>query len=572
MKFAGKLDAASLGSIGAGVNLANPLLWSIPAESAAIAGAFGAFGLTYPRAQKVFRKYVADRVDGVLVESDETPTISFMKNGYRFGITRDYGYPVDIEDDYTVRHTAIVGQSGVGKTTLANAILAQQMARGGGFLFIDAKIDQDTLNQLSYLATLYGREDELYVLDVSDPSNSHSYSPLIHGDADEKSARLLNLQEENPAADHYRQSAAQAFRVLFDALDALEYNYTFQDFTTLCVSSQLLLELEGELASKHPGSSESIALSTFLEQYRNRDAKGGVKINTEMLKKNIGGMISRLSQFASGKFGQVFNTYDPEIDLLDILMNNKMLYVMIPTMGKDTAALNLAKIILSDLRSVVARIQSMPEFMRPFPNFIALCDEMGSYAIDAVRTLFEQGRSAHIQMYPAFQSFSQLNKTGPDFADIIIQNTWNKIFFKFGSKDAPEDAATILGMQAEFTRTIAESTSVSSSSQTLRTSPQGSDSGGEGVTSGWREMEGFVVKPDMLRSLGKGQAIMQSGSDIFCIDTPYLIFPKRIPKYEKAVFNTSKIPGLRNYNVKDRSKGIFSSAKEKSDNRGGGEY
>lgn len=573
MKIAGRSDAVSLGLIGAGVQTLNPLAWSITPIAAAITVALGVTGLLIPRARMHYERWVWKNTEGILIESDPVPEETYMESGYRLGLTRDNAFPVDLCDDLAVRHCAIVGQSGVGKTTLAMYVLAQQIARKGGFLFIDAKIDLDTLNQLQHLAKLNGREDELYVLNVSDPSMSNSYSPLIHGDADEKSARVMNLQEENANADHYRQSAAHAFRVIFDALDKINYTYTFADITTLCTSSKALLELQRELSVEHPNSSELMAYTSFLEQYSNTNKTGETVINIELLKKNIGGMVSRMSQFAGGKFGEVFNSYNPEIDLFDIIMNNKMLYVMVPTMAKDIQALNLAKMILSDLRSVVAKIQGLPEFMRPNPNFIALCDEMGSYAIDAVRTLFEQGRSAHIQMMPAFQSFSQLNRVSPDFSDIIIQNTWNKIFFKFGSKDAPEDAATILGSCTEFVRTISSSTSESKSAQSLRTSPAGSDSGGQGVSSGWREQEAFIVKPDMLRGLGKGQAMVQIGADVFCIDTPMIGFPKDIADFKVTRFQTKNSPGQRNYEMSKRYKEYSSMGPtSKAGKKSGGAY
>ena len=576
MNIAGKSDAFSLGLIGVGIQTLNPILWAVNPIAAAVAVALGTGGLLFPRAKLHYEKWVWKNTEGILIESDPVPNESFMESGYRLGLTRDNAYPVHLCDDLAVRHTAIVGQSGVGKTTLAMYLLAQQIARNGGFLFIDAKIDLDTLNQLQHLAKLNGREDELYVLNVSDPLFSNTYSPLIHGDADEKSARVMNLQEENANADHYRQSAAHAFRVIFDALDRLNYTYTFADVTTLCQSSKALTELQRELSVEHPSSSELMAFTTFLEQYSNANQKTGeVTVNIELLKKNIGGMVSRMSQFAGGKFGEVFNSYNPEIDLFDIIMNNKMLYVMIPTMAKDIQALNLAKMILSDLRSVVAKIQGLPEYMRPNPNFIALCDEMGSYAIDSVRTLFEQGRSAHIQMMPAFQSFSQLNRVSPDFSDIIIQNTWNKVFFKFGSKDAPEDAATILGSCTEFIRSITASTSESTSAQSLRTSPAGSDSGGVGISTGWREQEAFIVKPDMLRGLGKGQSMVQIGADVFCIDTPMIGFPSKLPDFQVTKFRVKTPPNQRNYEMSKRYKEYSSMGgekKNKSNNASQGEY
>ena len=542
--FAGRADALSLSALGAAVSLANPLFYSLDPRVAVGLASIGTVGLIYPRLSGAIDTYLMKSSSGVMIRSNKPPKETFLKGGYRYGLTRDNAKPVDLEDDLAVRHTAIVGQSGVGKTTLSMYILSQQIARGGGWLFIDGKIDDDTLRQLAYLVKLHGREDEFYVLNVSDPANSNTYSPLMHGDADEKSSRLLNLQEAIGNADHYLQSAGHAFRVVFDALDALDYCYTFEDFVTILNSSAALVRLEKELKNYSPNSSELLALSNFLELYRTVDRKGNTTINIDALKKNIGGMVSRLTQFSSGKFGEVFNTYNPEIDLLDIILSGKMLYVMVPTMAKDTAALNLAKMMLSDLRSVVAKVQELPKTMRPEPSFICLCDEMGSYAIEAVRTLFEQGRSAGIQMIPAFQSFSQLNMVSDTFSDIIIQNTWNKVFFKFGSKDAPEDAAEILGKQSKFLKTVSASKSESSSMQMLRTSPESNTGDGTGLTEGWREQESFRVEPDELRGLDKGQAIMQIGAKVYCIDTPMIFFPEELPPFEKNVFNISMPEGL----------------------------
>ncbi|BBI65432.1 hypothetical protein HSBAA_PA_0350 (plasmid) [Vreelandella sulfidaeris] len=78
------------------------------------------------------------------------------------------------------------------------------------------------------------------------------------------------------------------------------------------------------------------------------------------MKQTLGGMAGRIALFAQGKFGKVFNVYAPEIVLTEIIRKGHMLYVSLPTMGKDTAALNLGKMIVSDIRSAVAYIQDLP--------------------------------------------------------------------------------------------------------------------------------------------------------------------------------------------------------------------
>ncbi|BBI65800.1 hypothetical protein HSBAA_PA_4030 (plasmid) [Vreelandella sulfidaeris] len=142
-----------------------------------------------------------------------------------------------------------MGQSGVGKTTLGEYILWQQTARGRGWLFIDAKIDRDTRDHLAYMAKVTGREDELYIIDVSDPDNANTYNPVLHGDPDEVASRLMNLipsAENNPGADHYRQSANHALTVIIAALQASGQLYHFGDLSILLQSDRALENLEND--------------------------------------------------------------------------------------------------------------------------------------------------------------------------------------------------------------------------------------------------------------------------------------------------------------------------------------
>ena len=193
---------------------------------------------------------------------------------------------------------------------------------------------------------LLGRSDDFYVLNVDKPENSNTYNPILRGDADEVASRLLNLlpsSENNPGADFYRQSANYALTVITGALKAAKRRYHFSDLAILLQSSRALSELERIVPA---GTPERMSLQVFLDQFRKK-SKEGVQIDVDRVKQVLGGMSGRIATFAQGKFGKVFNTYAPEIDLTDIVVNNKCLYVMLPTMGKDQAALNLGKMVLS---------------------------------------------------------------------------------------------------------------------------------------------------------------------------------------------------------------------------------
>lgn len=528
--IAGNRDALSLSILALSVGTITP--WAAPFVAPPLAAgiaALGAAGFFWER-----NKHKTLKVDEVskqkfIIASDPVPNESLGNKGVRFGITTDERKAVDINNTDLAGHTAIIGQSGVGKTTLIEYMIWQQTVRGAGWLFIDAKIDRKTRDNIAYMAKVTGREDELYVLDISDPENSNTMNPILEGDPDEVSSRLMNLvpsTESNAGSDHYKQTAGYGLTVIIGALQASKRTYHFGDLSIIMLSGHALEELE----RLTPEGEAKRNLKVFLNQYRRRN-KDGVMIDVEKLKKELGGMAGRISSFAQGKFGKVFNVYNPDIVLEDILRQNKMLYVSLPTMAKDIAALNLAKMILSDLRSAVARLQELDESERPEIPFMAIMDEMGSYAIEGLARLFEQARSAKIALVPAFQSFSQLNQVSDNFADLIIQNTWNKVFFKFGSVDSTETAVELLGSKKRFQKSISLSANQGANVQTLRTTPESglNDGGGHGVS--WREVEETRVQPDQLRSLERGEAFCINGANFYHIKTPMIKYPKNTGRY-----------------------------------------
>jgi hypothetical protein len=502
--------------------------------AALAAGPFLAGRLTAEKmASKRFNRVDEVSRENFVLPSDETwGDLLSTKRGIRLGYTTDKVQPVDIPFNSIVRHLSLIGQSGVGKTTLGEYILWQQILMGGGFIFIDAKLDIGTINKVMFMMQLAGRWREMYVLNIDDPSRSHTYNPIIQGDSDEIASRLMNLQnstEGSPGADHYRQTANYALTVLIGALKAARRRFHFLDLAVLMQSGRAMTELERMVP---PGSSEKMALQVFLDQFRKKNMKGVVELDMERIKSVLGGMAGRIAGFSQDKFGQVFNTYTPEIDLTDIVLNNKCLYVALPTMGKDTAALNLAKMVLSDLRTAVYRAQKLPELQRPNPPFLVFADEMGSYVLPGISRVFEQARSASIAMMPAFQSFANLAAVSKDFTDMLIQNIWTKVFFKFGSSDSAEYAAEILGSIKRAVYSVSLSESEGASANNMRVTPQGSDSKGGGLSQSWRDSDEFRVSPEKLKAMGMGECVVMSGPRIFHVKTPMLLFPKNIPTYE----------------------------------------
>ena len=537
--------------VAAGLVASHPALAGNPlALALAAAPAAGSFHYFMDDVTRHLSKIDETAQEGFVMKSDAVFPESVGLAGLRVGYTKDRGLPLDIKNNDLMRHLAIIGQSGVGKTILGMNLLWQQTARGGGWLFIDAKLDKDTRDQLAYMTKIHGREDELYVLNVDDPENSNSYNPLLAGDPDEVASRLLNMMpstENNAGSDYYKQSAAFALSVLVGALQAAHKRYTFMDLAIMLQSAAAMTKVESMVPLDSPAYQ---VLQVFLDQYKKKD-KNGIQVDINKIKDILGGMAMRIAQFAQGNFGKVFNTTTPEIDVEDIIKNNKMLYVMLPTMGKDMAALNLGKMVLSDLRTAVAKMQGLTKSERPDPPFICFADEMGSYVMPGIARVFEQARSAGIIMIPAFQTFANLSTVSADFEEMIIGNTWTKCFFKLGTPDAGTKAADLIGQSKQYQHTVSASTSESASAQSLRVSPESSQSESGGIGESWKQSEDYRISSDKMMSLGIGECVVRSGSRTFHISTQAIEFPK-VPEFICNRYPTKMPPGFSSLNLESQ--------------------
>ena len=529
-KIGGFKDTLALSSIGAGGLLTSPFFSSVPATLPLAMGAAGA-------------AYVGNRVfdfwkNQLLLESKiniRSATDLAHGDGLLLGFTTDTGQPVRVPDEDFMRHGFILGQSGVGKTVLGKLMMFQQIQRGGGLTFIDGKMNADDIQTIYQYCVWAGREQDLLILNPGNPSLSNTYNPILRGDPDEIAARILSIipsTENNPGADHYKQSANQGITTLVAAMQAAGLAYNFIDFTILLMNHKAIEELETLLKKTQPHNPATKNFSLFLEQYK-IGGKPGMEnvVDIKRMKETFGGLAGRMYLFGTGKFGDVMNTYAPEIDLFEAIRAKKIIYVALPTMGKNEAASNFGKMFLGDQRTAISWIQALPEEDRPNPPHFNFMDELGSYAVQSLARPFEQGRSAQMALFPAAQTLANLDVVSPDFKEMVIGNTWTKIFFKIGTQATAVECADLIGMKIGITKSLSGTQNESSSTPLLNVAPEGGTGAAAGISVGEREQEEYKVSPDDLKALGKGECIIQYGGDqIFNVRVPMISIDRKLQK------------------------------------------
>jgi len=530
LRLGGFSDTLALTSIGGALLLTSPFFnvpWILPAALAGLGGYLITERLSFAlKLRNVLPStFHFESSPPVIPEHLITKRDDTLLLGY----TCDDAKPIYLPYEDLMRHVLIVGQSGVGKTVLGSLLMRQQVEAGGGLLFVDGKMNRDDLQAMYEMCAACGREQDLLVINPGNPDLSNTYNPVLYGDADEIASRIISLiptTETSPGADHFRQSALQAVTTIVRAIQSTGLAFNFLDLNILLTNGKAMAHLQNIMCSEVDSDRETAIkdFKLFIDRFRSPSKNGGApEIDVSKMKELLGGIAGRLHSFGTGTFGRVLNTYNPEVRLFDAIINNKIIYIMLPTMGKAEAAQNFAKMVIGDYRTAVSWIQALPESQRPNPPFLAFMDEAGSYFNNSFPRLFEQARSARQILMPAAQTFANFEAISPELAEMVLGNTWTKVFFKLGTHETAEKAADMIGMTRQATKSISDSDAETDSAPNIQVAPDASLADSKGITIGMREEEVYLVHPDTLKSLDKGQCIVSYGGDkVYNIRVPMI--------------------------------------------------
>ena len=522
------------------------------------AGGYASMRISYDALKKERRAFVLP--SSCKVESSDPPTYKPDTPGLLLGYCTDDGSPLFVSDDDLCRHGIIEGQTGMGKSVFGKAMMFQQIQRGGGLLFVDGKLDEDNIQDIYEYAAYCGRAHDFLVVNPGHPEMSNTYNPVLYGDPDEVAARIISLipsTASSAGADFYKSSSALALVCFISALQestkaqvdawlaeckgkglpegyvdrsrVTGWAYNFLDLALLTMNEGVLNNLLQRVQGSSPDSLTRKNLSIFLEQYAKENngpsfgdaPAGSLQIDLKRLKETLGGIGARMHQFGSGKFGPVLNSYSPEVKMYDAIKEGKIVYVALPTMGKDVAAQNLGKMVIADLRTAISWLQ-MNKQDRPTIPFLAFLDEMSSYSTETLAVMFEQARSARVSLWPAIQTDSGLSNISEDFKERIMANTEIKIFFRLSSQQTAETASESIGVTKRVASSESTSQGTSASAQAMNIGPNKNLSDSSSSGSGEREQEEMLVHPDLIKSLEPGECVVLRSPRVWNIRVPLI--------------------------------------------------
>lgn len=269
--------------------------------------------------------------------------------GLVIGYAED-GNPITYTRQQIQSGIQLLGAAGSGKSVLARLLAYQQIQRGGGLLFAEGH--SDSLQDLWAFCKLCGREKDLLIVNLWEPRNSHTYSPVLSGSAEEVAERValvLPVPEgaNETGVSYFRESGIAATGTIVQALKEAGLSFNLLDLAVLLTSIEALIDLRRKL-QEHTG------VRTKTEEYLSTLIVAAQRMGgSAFLRSKFGALAGRLFMLGTGRMAEVLNACSPEVNLQEAVANQKIVYLAMPRYEKVSTQELLARLLSDDLRRAV---------------------------------------------------------------------------------------------------------------------------------------------------------------------------------------------------------------------------
>lgn len=381
-----------------------------------------------------------------------------------FGNEKSTGEELWISGSDARTHILYLGTTGSGKTEGLKSFATNALTWGSGFVYIDGKADTDLWSSLSSLVRRFGRDDDLLVLnymtgnsDTRAPSNT--MNPFSSGSASYLANMLTTLMPE--AEGDNAMWKERAVSLINSLMPALTWKRDNQDIPLSVSSIRKALNMDQVIKlSRDDALPERIreSLTGYLETLPGYvdaafDDDGKEKpvgpdqpmIDTTTVRQQHGYLtmqFTRSLQSLGDDYGYIFDAQDADVDMVDIVLNRRILITLIPALEKspDETA-NLGKIVGATLKGMMGStlganlegssstvIENKPSHSAT--PFITIFDEVGYYTTAGMGVMAAQARSLGFCLIFAAQDLQAMEKRVKEEARSITANCNLKIFGK----------------------------------------------------------------------------------------------------------------------------------------------
>lgn len=393
---------------------------------------------------------------------------------------RDAGRELWLTMDDMCRHIIMFGTTGAGKTETLLGFVLGQLSYGKGLLYSDGKAQNDVALAIAGLARRYGREDCLRFMsfitggrsraqELLEDSKGRPQTNTINAFGIAEETYIINLMDSMlpPAGnDGGWQEKARAM------IQALVFALVYKCRREGIVMSQRIIQAHLPLRNIAKLYIQSVQeqwheearlpLQNYLSTLAGFDlAKVDSPADWAPEALNQHGYLiqqfTRMLSLFNDTYGHVFAQDAGDIDLRDVVHDDRILAILIPALEISTSeAATLGRLYVTQAAMVLSqdlgeKIEGKPQdnmivrkYKDRFP-FLWICDEVGAVYTDKLGELATQIRSLGYCLLLAGQEAQRLKSAAGDKIWTLIANMGTRITGKIMD---PKDTLEILQLMA----------------------------------------------------------------------------------------------------------------------------
>ncbi len=431
-------------------------------------------------------------------------------------------------------HILYLGTTGAGKTEGLKSMVTNTLTWSSGFVYVDGKADTDLWSSLSAMVRRFGRDDDLLVLnymtgnsDVQAPSNS--MNPFSSGSASYLTNMLVSLMPESQGDN--AMWSERAISLVSAIMPVLTWKRDNQEIplSVKILRDNLSLPAVIRLARDEVVPSHLreglVGYLDTLPGYNpdayDDDGKtkppsgGGPPPDTQTASQQHGYLamqFTRSLQSLGDDYGYIFDTQAADVDMVDVVLNRRILVVLIPALEKSGDEIaNLGKIVAATIKGMMgstlgSTVEGSSETVienKPTHSstpFMTVFDEVGYYTAEGMAVMAAQARSLGFSLVFSGQDLPAMKKRVREEANSITANCNLKLF---GKLEDPTETKEF------FEKTVGSA---------FVTEVSGFQGGSSGVYSDNKQAS-VQDRPrahyDGLRAFKEGQAVVTFGEGVY---------------------------------------------------------
>jgi hypothetical protein len=340
----------------------------------------------------------------------------YIRKAHRRGLTYigydvTFNEPVNLSPTDRRGHFHLVGATGTGKThCVLFPMIKQDIENGLGVLFIDAKGSLDNAKAVYQMACDAGREKDFLFFSLVPGHPSVTYNPLRYGNATQLTDKIaMSIRWSEP---FYERLSEEALLTLFRDLDSLNQRVTLNEL------HQMLKEPPAKLPNFR-------ALARFNKR------------EIQSLRSEIAGLVNT-------DFGYLFDASVPEIDLMNVYKEGKIVHFALDTLSHRKAAMRLGRMITQDLNTLCGLIESEGRSESQKPLAVTI-DEYQAFGTEGFIDTLTRGRSSGLWVTLSHQSLGDLKAIGPQHLQQVVDSTNAKLSLRVNAPGSAESFSDALG-------------------------------------------------------------------------------------------------------------------------------